>query len=290
VPWRDDGTKLTIAWGIYYQPIRLDSVGPCYDQQRLDTYYDPSVNTIVLNRVTSFFTLPSTGLKLPYFYTASLEWVQRIHRNIHAGAGFSFRNGRNGLAYELQPSVESTRFFVLQNNRRDTYRAMQFFLRGTFAGKADLSATYVRSSARSNETLDYSLTTAVFIPQQPGALPWDSPNRLILTGSVPAPIWGLFLSCFLEARTGFPIGIVNQQQQMPGPIDSWRFPTYFNLNLGLEKRFRALGRVWAVRLNAVNATGHANPDSVTSNIDSTGTLQFAGGQKRAFSGRIRLVG
>ncbi len=290
VPWSDERAKFTAAWGIYYQPIRLDNVSPSFDQQRLDTFYDASGKTIVLGPVTSLFSLPPGGLKLPHFYTTSLEWDQRIGRNIYAGANLIFRSERDGLAYELQPSVESIRSFLLQNNRRDSYRAAQFFLRDTFRGKAELSIAYTRSSARSNEAIDYSLSTLVFTPQQPGALQWDTPNRFIFTGSAPTPIWGLLLSCLLESRTGFPFSIVNQQQQLLGPPDSRRFPNYMSLNLGIEKHFKLLGRTWAIRLAIVNATGHANPDSVINNIDSSNFLQLAGGQKRAFSGRIRLVG
>jgi hypothetical protein len=290
LPWRDERAKFTVAWGVYYQPILLGTVGPSFDQQRLDTFYDPSGKTIVLGPVTSLFSLPPGGLKLPRFDTTSLEWEQKIRQNIYAGADFTFRGEHEGLAYELQPSAEDLRSLVLRNNRRDRYRALQFSLRDTFGGKAELSAVYIHSSARSNEALDYSPTTLVFAPQQPGALPWDVPNRVILTGSAPTPIWGLFLSCFVESRTGFPFGIINQEQQLLGPPDSRRYPDYLSINLGIEKHFRLLSRVWAVRLAIVDATRHANPDSVINNIDSPRFLQFAGGQRRAFSGRIRLVG
>jgi hypothetical protein len=290
VPWRDERAKFAVAWGIYYQPILLDNVGPSFDQQRQDTFYSTSGSTIVLGPVKSLFSLPSGGLKLPYFYTTSLEWEQRIRHDIYAGVHFSLRREHEGLAYEPQPLIEGMRQFILQNNRRDVYRAVQLSLRDTFGGIAELSATYIHSSARSNEALDCSLTTLVFALQQPGSLQWDTPNRFILTGSSPVPIWSLFLSGLLESRTGFPFGVVNQQQQLLGSPDSRRFPNYLSINLGLEKHFRLLGHEWAVRLAIINSTRHVNPDSVINNIDSQGFLQFAGGQKRAFSGRIRLVG
>jgi hypothetical protein len=61
------------------------------------------------------------------------------------------------------------------------------------------------------------------------------------------------------------------------------------LNLGLEKRFQFRKREWAVRVTAVNVTGHQNPDSVVNNVDAPHFLTYAGGQRRAFTARIRLV-
>ena len=81
-----------------------------------------------------------------------------------------------------------------------------------------------------------------------------------------------------------------QQQQLVGPPNRLRFPDYLSLNLGVERRFRVFGRIWAVRIAAVNASGHLNPDAVINNIDAADFLRFAGGQKRAFTARIRLVG
>jgi hypothetical protein len=239
--------------------------------------------------VASLFSLPPGGLKLPRFYTTSLEWEQKIRHDLYAGANFCFRNEREGLAYELQ-QPEHIRSFILQNNRRDRYRALQFSLRDTFGGKAELSATFTHSKAYSNEALDYSLATLIVAPQQGGPLEWDVPNRLVLSGSAPAPIWGLFLSCLLEARTGFPFSVVNQEQQLLGPPGGRRYPNYLNLNIGVEKRLKLFGHVWAVRLAVINAIGSANPDSVINNIDSPRFLQFAGGQRRAVTTRIRVVG
>ena len=102
--------------------------------------------------------------------------------------------------------------------------------------------------------------------------------------------WNLLLSCFLEYHTGFPFNVVNQQQQLLGAPNRLRFPDYLSLNFGIEKRIGLFRREWAVRLAVVNLTGHQNRDSVVNNNDSPNYLSFAGGQKRAFTGRIRLVG
>jgi hypothetical protein len=80
---------------------------------------------------------------------------------------------------------------------------------------------------------------------------------------------------------------VNQLGQLQGTPSQQRFPSYMSLDLGLEKRFAFHGYIWAARISAVNATDHTNPDTVNTKITP---FLFAGGQARAFTARIRLVG
>ena len=137
--------------------------------------------------------------------------------------------------------------------------------------------------------LDPSLTLLILSPQQPGPLLWDAPHRMVSSGWTPIPIWGLFLSGYLEYRSGFPFSVVNEQQQLVGAPNRLRFPAYLSLNLGLEKRFQFRGHEWAVRLSEINITGHQNPDSVVNNNAAPNFLTFAGGQRRALTVRLRLV-
>jgi hypothetical protein len=83
--------------------------------------------------------------------------------------------------------------------------------------------------------------------------------------------------------------VVNQQQQLAEPPNSRRFPTYFSLNLGLEKRFQFKGHEWAVRVTAVNVTRRENPDTVVNDVTAPNFLAMSGGQDRAVSLRLRLV-
>jgi len=43
----------------------------------------------------------------------------------------------------------------------------------------------------------------------------------------------------LEARTGFPFGVVNQEGFLVGQPDGSRYPSYFNVNLHFERRLSA---------------------------------------------------
>ena len=289
LPLRDDRAKLALSWGIFYQPLDLVLWSQALDQQRSDVFYDSSGNPI-LGPVVSRFVLPGGGLKQPRFHTVSIEWAQRIGPRTFAKINLLGRNEHLGIAYEdLQPGQPGGQF-LLQNNRRDRYRAAEVSLRHSFNANTEVYADYTRSRARSSEVLDYPLGLLVFAPQAPGPLPWDTPNRFLSWGWTPLPIWRLWFSYFLEYRTGFPFSVLDEQQRLVGLPNRLRFPDYVSVNIAVEKRFRLRAHEWAFRLAVLNLTGHANPESVINNIAAPNFLTFAGGQHRAFSGRFRLVG
>jgi hypothetical protein len=289
LPFADDRAKLSVGWGIYVQPLLLGILGPVFDQGRQDLFYDSAGTTPVLGPVVSRFVLPTGPLQQPRFYTTSAGWEEKISNKTFAGVNFTYRNEHSGLAYEVTQPSQSSNVFVLENNRRDRYRSVVITARHAFGDNSEVSASYRRSSARSNEVFDYSLGTLVFAPQQPGPLSWDAPNRFISSGWAPSPFWHLLLSYLLEYRTGYPFSVVNERQELVGPANRLRFPDYFSLNLGIEKSLRLFRRNWAVRLTVVNATGRQNPNFVINNVDAPNFLTFAGGQGRAFSFRVRLV-
>jgi len=194
------------------------------------------------------------------------------------------------MAYERAAGTSPDNVLILQNNRRDRYRSFQISFRHSFSDKSSISASYTRSSTRTNRIFDYSLDTLVFAPQERGPLGWDAPNRLVSSGWTPAPIWNLFLSYYFEYRTGFPFSVVNEQQQIIGQANSRRLPDYASLNIGVEKRLKLFTRIWAVRLTVLNITSHHNPDGVNNNVDSPHFMQYFGGQQRSLTARIRLIG
>jgi hypothetical protein len=160
---------------------------------------------------------------------------------------------------------------------------------------------YTRSSARSNAVVDYSLENPIFAHQAPGRLPWDTPNRILSWGWAPVPKSILpralsFLTrdtdvaYLAEYRTGFPFGVVNEDGFLVGRPDGWRLPSYFNVNLSFERRFRFLHYFWAWRLGLNNLTNSGNPNVVDNNIDSPNFLTYGRGQHRAFNVRLRLLG
>jgi hypothetical protein len=290
LPFPDDRTKISVGWGIYYRPINMALWGEGLDQERRDTLYDQTGTTPLGPPFITQFLVPAGGLRQPRFNTTSVEWEQKFGSNTFAGITLLRRVEGNGFAYEdIQPAPPGGLggVFLLQDRRSDRYRSAEVWARRVFKNKAEIYGDYTRSSARSNEALDYSLISPYFVPQAPGPLLWDAPNRFISWGKTPVPLWGLFFTYRVEYRSGYPFNDVNELQQLVGTPSQYRFPNYFELDVGLEKRFRFRGQVWAFRASAINATNHDNPNVVNTVVSP---FAFAGGQHRALTGRLRLVG
>jgi len=283
LPFSDSRTKISAGWGIYYRPINMALWSEGLDQERADTFYNPTGTT----SATTQFVLPSGGLRQTGFNTTSLEWEQKLGSNTFTGVALLRRVETHGFAYQETQPPPLWGQLVFQDNRSDRYGSAEIWVRRVFRNKAEIYGDYTRSSARSNQALDYSLLTPYFVPQAPGRLLWDTPDRLIGWGKTPLPIWGLFLSARTEYRTGYPFDAVNEQQQLVSAPGEFRYPNYFDLDVGLEKRFHFRGQEWALRVSSINATNHDNPNAVNTFIVP---FAFAGGQRRAFTARLRLVG
>jgi hypothetical protein len=286
LPFRDDRTKVSVGWGIYYRPINMALWGAGLDQEREDTLYDPTGKTPVFGPAITQFVLPSGGLRQPRFNTTSAEWEQKLGSNTFAGVTLLRRVEADGFTYQdIQPAPLGG-VFLFQDHRSDRYRSAEVWVRRVFKNKAEIYGDYTRSSARSNEALDYSLLDPCFVPQAPGPLLWDAPHRFISWGKTPVPLWGLFLSYRVEYRTGYPFNDENEEGQVLGTPGEFRFPNYLDLDVGLEKRFGFRGQVWALRVSAINVTDHNNPNVVNTAVSP---FIFAGGQGRALTARLRLV-
>ncbi|MBZ5662099.1 MAG: carboxypeptidase regulatory-like domain-containing protein [Acidobacteriia bacterium] len=290
VPKGDGRMKLTLALGEHYQPLNLAIMSLGLDQRRSDTFYDATGLVALGPPTVTTFVTPLSALEEPRTYNATAEWDEKIFEKTFFGASFLLRESRDGFAWETQFSQTQPQVtLLLQNNRNDRYIAGEVWVRRAFGDNTQIAVDYTRSRASSNEVLDPTLAQLILAPQQGGPLLWDTPNRFVSSGWTPVPFWGLLLSGFLEYRTGFPFTVVNELQQLAEPVNSRRFPGYFSLNLGLEKRFKFRGHEWAVRLTAVNATGHNNPNTVVNDKDAPNFLAMSGGQSRAFTVRLRLV-
>jgi hypothetical protein len=286
LPFRDDRTKFSVGWGIYYRPINMALWGAGLDQEREDTLYDPTGKTPVFGPAITRFLLPSGGLRQPRFNTTSAEWEQKLGSNTFAGVTLLRRVESDGFTYQdIQPASLGG-VFLFEDHRSDRYSSAEVWVRRVFKNKAEIYGDYTRSNAHSNQALDYSLLDPCFVPQAPGRLLWDAPNRLITWGKTPLPLWGLFLSYRAEYRTGYPFNDENEEGQLLGTPGEFHFPNYFELDFGLEKRFHFRGQVWALRVSAINASDHDNPNVVNTVVSP---FVFAGGQGRALTARLRLV-
>ena len=290
LPFGDERSKFSLGWGIYNAPLNLSVIAQTLDQQQLDTFYDATGKVAVLGPVASRFMLPSGGLQQPRFTISSAGWQEKFGKRTLAGVELLARNGDHGFAYVDQQPAQPGGIFLLQDHRKDRYRAATISVRQVFSEATEVYGAYTRSLARSNEVLNPALGSIFYVAQQPGPVAWDTSNRFLTWGWTPTHIWGIQLSYFFEYRSGYPFSVVNLQQQLVGTPNSLRFPPYASLNLGIEKKFGFRGYLWAARVEAVNILGRQNPDTVVNNINAPNFGAFAGGQGRATTLRVRFVG
>jgi hypothetical protein len=292
-------TKLSAGIGLVYDATPIFLIARPYAGTREDIFYsipDPNCTANCVTTtgpLTTSFSVDRSALQVPRFLNWSLALEKKLPAAIYMKAEFLDRSGTHGFVYDLNPAIPGN--FILQNTREDRYRALQVSLRHNFKESYMLMGSYTRSSAHTNQALDFNVDSPILSRQQPGPYPWDTPNRFLSWGYFPLfkmpVIDQLEVAYSMEARSGFPFNLLTDQQQLIGKPGAQRFPEYFSLNLQLEKRFHLFGYYLAVRGGFDNITGRCNPFVVENVIDSSHPQPtFTACEGRAFTSRIRLLG
>jgi hypothetical protein len=276
-------TKISAGIGVVYQSTNLALAAAPQAGSRTDTFY--GLNGAASTFQTAF-AVDRNLLNAPRFLNWSFALEQKLPAQLFLKTEFIRRTGIHGFVFDT-PVGRSN--FILQNTREDHYHSFKIDLRRTFRQRYIVTGSYTRSTSHSNQVLDYSLDNLVISPQVAGPYPWHTPNRFISWGILPL-VKGFDFAYSLEARTGFPFPILNQQQQLVVRPGVYRFPLYFTLNPHLEKRFHALGFYWALRGGFDNITNRQNAYVVNNVLGSTQFLTFSSFDRRAFTARIRFLG
>jgi carboxypeptidase family protein/TonB-dependent receptor-like protein len=299
-------TKLSAGIGIVFDATPLFFIARPYAGRRADLFFATNPNCQSTNCVTTTgpltttFSINGNPLEQPRFLNWSLGLEKKLPRAIYLKAEFLRRHGTNGFVYDTRNSA-ATGDFILRNTREDHYDAFQISFRHNFHETYTIMGSYTRSRARTNQALDFNVDDPVLSSQQPGPYPWDSPNRFLSWGYLPffsLPLFHKFeLAYSMEARTGFPFSLLNDQHELIGTPGSQRFPGYFSLNVQLEKKFHLFHNYWALRGGFDNITGRCDPFVVNNVIVNSPDPSlnhpiptFTACQGRAFTSRIRLLG
>ena len=296
------GAKVSAGFGVFNDALNLAILAQHQDQVSLSTFYSRSGAATGFPLETIFLT-NEQSLRMPRsrIYSVSLE--KNLPREFYGKASYTRRGGWDGFTFAGPGAIGSAPLvaYTLRNQRNDRYDAVEIGVRRLFGGQYEWSASYVYSRVRTNAVVDYTLENPVFGPQGGGPLDWDVPHRFLTWGWAPVPsgfgppklrflLRQVTAAYLVEARSGFPFGVVNEEGLMVGKPNDRRFPYYFNVNIHFEKKFRLLNCVWAWRFGLNNLTNHGNPNVVNNNIDSPFFLTYGRGQRRAFNVRLRFLG
>ncbi len=308
-------TKLSAGVGLVYDATDLILIARPDAGERQDYFFNSAGQPTDLNGtpiltptpVLSTFSVNRQSLESPLFLNWSVALEKKLPASLFLKAEFMQRRGTHDFAYDTPDNLPGGNF-ILQNTRDDRYNAFQLNLRRSFRQRYMVMGSYIRSSTHSNQALDFNVDAPILArvllpgplltlvgPQAPGPLLWDAPNRFLSWGFLPffrlPIIHELDLAYSAEARTGFPFNVFTDQQLLYATPCSYRFPTYFTLNLHLEKRFHLFGYYWALRGGFDDITGRSNPVVVNADVDAGSQfLTFSGYNRRAFTSRIRFLG
>ena len=288
----DGETKLVAGIGRYYDRTNLQFITAGLGGLRTDFFYDPAGTTLLFPPVETRFLVDARSLREPWFLNWSAGVERKLLPKTTVKLEFIQKVGHDQWAFENLPAAMPgalSGLFTLANIRRDHYHAVTGAVRQAFGQGNMIFASFTHSSARSTAVLPFSLDSTLFSQQEGGPLPWDSPNRFVSWGFVPL-VRGYELAYSSDWHDGFPFSLFNQDQELVGAPGSRRFPTFFTLNMAIEKRVLAFGFLWALRAGFDNITGRRNPNAVDSNVNSPTFLTFSSETSRALTAQIRFLG
>jgi len=293
-------TKITGGYAMLTDATDLSLFSRPLDQQAVTTFY--STQGAPQSPVVTTF-IPGHNLRLPRYDKWSAGLEHDFGRGIFAGTEYLRKRGRDGFVYSpvaggagaitIQPQALSYGFggtYELSNLRRDAYDEVALTVKQNFGDQYGWMASYTRSRAVSNAVLDASVDQPLQVLNNFGHMPWDAPNRLLGWGYLPT-FWKNWAVAFLvDYRTGFPFAVTDASGNVVGAVDSHRFPSNFDFNLAVERRFVFRGYRFAVRGGANNLTDHRNPTAVNHVLGAPQFLSFYGNEGRHFVIRIRFFG
>lgn len=299
-----DRTKISGGYGTLYDATSLRVFTRPLDQYSLTTYFDDNGMPDRGPAVT-VFTIQSPRYPRPRYSSYSIGLDQQFGGGVQSRFEYLRKRGRYGFTYvntltgdRSAPPWWANRFdqaefdaiYGLTNDRRDKYDAFRVTVRQAIHRKYEWLASYTRSRALSNAVVDVDIDDPILVDINVGPMPWDSPNRVVSWGYLPTPFRNWAAAYLLEWRTGFPFSVVNEDAQVLGPVNTHRFPEFFELNFHLERRFVFRHQLWAFRMGCNNITNHSNPNVVNNNASSRNFMQFFGGADRSFNFRLRWLG
>lgn len=276
-------TKLSAGIGLYYDRTNLSQVSLGLQGSRVDEYFSPAALTLPAS-----FVVDPRLLTMPRFINWSAGIERRLPWRIYGRVDYISRHGDHVWAYQLQPGGN----YLLQDLQQDKYDGVQITIRRELKRGYPFALAYTRSSARSTDTIPFSLDNFISGGQLPGPLPWDAPNLVQSWGSMPLP-WKFKKFDFAYSilwRSGFPFSTVNNFGILVQGPSAHRFPDFFTLNPAIERKFTFHGYRWAARVGIDNITNSPNPAGVDNNINSPTFLAFFGQGHRTLNGRIRFLG
>jgi hypothetical protein len=277
------------GYGLFYE--RTPSAAGVFDEYQAytDTRFAPDGITPLAPPVL-YQHATAPDLKTARSGTWDLAYDQRLNKQWALHLGVIERRGSDELL--LNPVTTPTGSeLLLESTGNSSYREAEVGLHFTLGSRADVNATYARSKAMADlnaftNFFDSVLQPVVGVDQYAPARA-DAPNRLLARWRFqPQPRW-LFIGV-MDWRSGLPYSQVNEMLDFVGARDSLRFPTYFRVDLGAERRVKVFGLHPWIGLRVDNAFNAWLPLDVQSNVTSPAYGTFYNNEYRQYRVQVRF--
>jgi hypothetical protein len=307
-PLKGDRTVIRGGVGFFYDKVPLNIRAFAQYPTRFVSRYAADGKTLIdrhrfTNVLVSTAPVPPLDFRRPNvdagFVPENLTWNLQLDHTVNSRLSLraNFINSRTEHLYIVNPELDfrGRSAIVLRSAGRATYRSLELTARFNLPEKNALYVSYVRSRSRGdlNDFNSYfgDFSAPVIRSNQYSNLPFDTPNRFLVWGTIALPK-RFSLAPIFEAHTGFPYSVRDAEQNFIGirNADSTRFPRFMALDAELAKEFQ-VSKKYGVRLSVkgFNLTNHFNPRDVRSNIADPSFGQFFAPFRRYFTGGFDVL-
>jgi hypothetical protein len=217
------------------------------------------------------YTPTVTDLQTPRSRTWDLGFDYRFNAAWSVHVGMLDRQGRDELIVDPVLTSATTGQLLLASSGNSSYIGGDVSVHFSAGERADVNLTYTRSRARADLNAMSNYFDTIMWPvlgrNEYAPAPADAPNRLLARGRfTPWPKWQVL--GIVDWRNGFPWSPTTDTLEYVTPRNSLRFPTYFRLEAGLERRIKLLRFQPWLGVRVWNALDSFLPVDVQSNLGS----------------------
>jgi len=263
------GAVLRGGFGLFYE--RTPSTAGAYAMfsDVTDQRYEPDGVTPLAPATT--FTHVAGDLQTPRSRTWDLGLDLRFNSMWSMHAGVLDREGSHELVVDPVRQSATAGQLLLSSTGTSSYLGGEVGVHFSAGERADVNLSYTRSRARGDLNVMSNYFDTVMWPvlgeNQHAASPSDAPHRLLARGRFTP--WAKWLVVgILDWRSGLPYSVTTDALDYVGARNAFRFPSYFRLEAGIERRVKILKfRPW-LGVRVWNALDSFLPVDVQSNLGS----------------------
>lgn len=306
LPFNDEKTVVRGGVGLFYDKIPLNvGVFNQYQNLRVTTF---SPNGTIADPARTFInTVENNDYENPYSVAGNIQLDHEFTKRFLLRLGYEERRSRRDFTLEpVFRSVNDSQL-LLKNSGTSRYHEFQIMGRFRLQEKRNVYISYVRSKAEGDlndfNTYFGNTRNPILRKNEFSNQPFDAPHRLLFWGDIGLPR-GITFTPVIDWRSGFPVSLVNEQQDFVGERNrAGRFPRFFSWDLQVTKEYtikipnwgfipqKIRGKKYPGRFGVklFNITNHFNPRDFQNNIDAADFGAFYNSSRRAFRLKFEFV-